>query len=1336
MSTKDFGNIELDNIYNSLSTDDKKEFDAYKPESQLEILGYMNNPEIIALYDKTPVEQKDTLNKMSLYEKYWSLNSLLETKQMKKEKKRQDRNKLKNNLDTFVNNDGPVVNNDGPVVNNDGPVVNNDGPVGYDNADGNDHDEDDENIDKVNKNTNDQRQQQFHKLVSLYYDSRPYFSYGKTNSELEVKFGTKGIKYLNKTDYDNVIRKLLSLKYNTLNSKGKYMLRINNEFTTNEGKKRMSTDIRTEIKGINNIQEYCRTNSVDSIETKTPDMVNVERKSSIIDKKKILPVNFNDFNFRVSYSEESRVHYNFKKDIISKWKDNKKTFRFINRVTFTHPDYPVNVDISIVKSSSRSEDKRYLIPVYNIEDSNVFNNDESYEVEIEVDNNRVGPTTQFNTSEKIVASLKKTIKHVLSGLQDTNYPISYVEQKTVYNDYIKMILGKDYDKDKWYSSKYFIGPNSITLQTKNLIKSDEMNNVNVLSDFVVTDKADGMRHLLFINSSGHVYLMNTNMDIKFTGSITKNKLLFNSLLDGELITHDKHNKFINLYAAFDLYYLKENDIRHYTFMSSKDSKDKNKSRYYHLIQLVKNLKLESIVNTSQNNQKQSLSPITIVSKQFYPKSSQETIFDGCREILQKSQNGLFPYTTDGLIFTHALFGVGSSEVNKAGPKQKVRWDYSFKWKPPEYNTIDFLVTTVKNSAGDDLVKTIYDEGIDTNKIAQLNEYKVLELRCGFNEKNDGYMNPCQNIIDDDLPNIKSKNDNKYDDYKPVKFLPTNPYDPTAGMCNIMIKVDDSGSKQIFSEENDVFGDKTIVEFSYNHEAEHMWKWVPLRVRHDKTAEYRRGAKPYNSYETANNNWTSIHNPITEEMITTGRNIPSIELSEDIYYNNSIHKTSYYTDSMKNFHNLYVKSKLISCVANPGDLLIDFACGKAGDLNRWIHSKLGFVLGIDFSTDNLENRLNSACSRYLNAHKEHKKLPGALFVHGNSTMNIKNTKGILNEKGKQIVKSIFNIGPNKSATLGKGVEKHHGIASNGFHVSSCQFAFHYFLESPATLKGFMTNLAECTKLNGYFIGTTYDGAKVFNMLKPLQKEDSTKILHNDKLIWEIEKHYNSTTFNDDSSSIGLEIKVFQESINNPISEYLVNFNYIVRIMELYGFQLIDKEEASEFGLPNGSGLFIELFNHMMKEMNNTKSKDRYGKAPNMNDHEKKISFLNRYFIFKKIREVNTDKIIIDTQDYQDEKEASEQREEDKERSSIPLNKKRTQNNKTHKLKKLNKTIILEPVLELDKDNNKEIEKMNVEVDDENGDKQQKTNVEQITLPVKKPTKKTLKNKTKKKKLIIE
>jgi mRNA (guanine-N7-)-methyltransferase len=1041
---------------------------------------------------------------------------------------------------------------------------------------------------------------------------------------------------------------------------GNYYLRINCEFLDPRTGKFKLSDSRVEISGLHNIQEYCKNNDIKEIYTKNFSAVSfINKKLAVLGEERIFPVEFNDFNFRVTFNTETEIKTGVKNFVIDNWKKTKKVFRYLNRVTFKHPDYPVLVDISIVKNGDKdvgaNKWSEQMKRVYTTQESNIFNNQEIYQIEIEVDNKEIGPGTKFNSPQIIVESLRKVIKFVLGGLQGTNYPVSYPEQREVMESYMRMIWKEEFDPSKLIKNRNFIGPSSKALQRTNIAAIEENSNEpNIRKDFVVTEKADGDRHLMFINNQGKIYLINSNMNIIFTGAKTENKDCFNCLLDGELILHDKKGNFINLYAAFDIYYFKKEDVRAFSFMllPSKNSKEEQ-SRFYLLNHIINSIKAISITNVIEQEQKDTktlkeklekykkmpnsslISPIRIVSKEFYPMSSNQTIFSGCNLILSKVEQDRFEYETDGLIFTHAYFGVGSNKIGEAGPKTKITWDYSFKWKPPFYNTIDFLITTVKTKNGDDEIKPLFEDGINTDLSTQLSEYKTIELRCGFDENEDGYINPCQDIIDDKLPEFKNKFEDKYSNsYLPKRFYPTEPYDPNAGICKIMLNKDDAGVNQMFSEEHEVFTDNTIVEFRYDFTKEEGWKWVPLRVRHDKTAEYRKGEKQYgNSYKTANSNWKSIHPAgiITEDMIRSGQNIPDIIVSEDVYYNTLSGKLK--TTSMKNFHNLYVKKLLIKSVSKQGDTLIDYACGKGGDLPKWIASRLSFIFGIDISKDNLENRLNGSCARYLTMRKQNKNMPYALFVNGNSAYNIKKGDAMLNDKAKQITLAVFGNGPKEADKIGRGVSRQYGIGEDGFNISSCQFAMHYFFENPDTLQGFLRNVAECTKLNGYFIGTAYDGKLVFNMLKKVKTGESIKIIEEGKKIWEVNKGYGADNFDDDSSSIGYKIDVYQESINQNIQEFLINFDYLDRVFEVYGFKIIDRVEAQSLGLPEGSGLFSELYNNMLEEIKKNKYKEKdFENAANMTAFEKKISFLNRYFVYKKIREVNTEKVELELGEY--------------------------------------------------------------------------------------------------------
>ena len=1085
-----------------------------------------------------------------------------------------------------------------------------------------------ETINEV-KNNSKKAKEDFEFLIENYLASNPVLKIDNKVGEFEIRFGSnsKLSKPISKIDYDNVVKQLLSCGFKPEIEDGLHILRIQNEYIDQRSGITKMSNIRAEILGTDLIQEYCRSNSLQKLMNLPSNLMNklkFTQKTLPVAKNGTLlkPVDMGDFNFRVSYQleQEFNMNTNVSQKIISKWNDSKKMFRCMNRVRFYHPEYPVFADLSIVKSSKKSN--HIPIPQYTIQEAGVFNNIETYEIELEIDNSRVGTGTPYNDKNKLMDALRKVIRIVLSGLQGTKYPISYSERDSILQEYMKLIYGENYNPRR-VTSKDFIGPSSYTLQIENILPLNESSTVgNIRNNYTVTDKADGERKLLFISKNGNIYLIDINMNVLFSGVSTAEKTIMNSLLDGEHIKYGKTRNFINLYAAFDVYFINKKSVREFGFISQslEDSDSSNKYRLPLLNTLVDLIKPKSVLEKSTDSKQ--TTDFTIKCKTFYMNNEIDNIFKGCSIILSNIKDGLFEYNTDGLIFTPSDTAVGSNVIGKAGPLYKSTWDLSFKWKPAEFNTIDFLVSIKKDKTGKDEIHNIFQDGNNLQGIQDVVQYKTLILRCGFDEKKHGYLNPCQDIIDDKLPSPDDI-DNE-DSYKPVPFQPTNPYDTTACFCNIFLKQDGS-NLYMMTEENEYFEEDMIVEFKYEMNNKDGWRWVPLRVRYDKTAELKSGMKNYgNAYHVANNNWHSIHNPITEEMISTGENIPQNIISEDIYYNRSNEETS--TQGLRDFHNLFVKKKLILGVSNRGDTLIDYAVGKAGDLSKWIRSKLSFVFGVDISKDNIHNNMDGACARYLSSRKKNKNIPSVLFVTGNSSNNIRNGDAFITEKDKQITKSVFGTGPKDVTLLGKGVYKQYGIAQEGFNISSCQFALHYFFENKTTFHEFLRNLAECTKVQGYFIGTCYDGKKVFELLKKKKNGESFSIMNGSRKIYEISKMYDETGFPDDEISLGYPINVYQESINKVFREYLVNFDYFVRVMENYGFTLISKTEAQHMNLPDSTGLFSDLFAFMENELRmNPSHRTDYGKAIYMSQEEKMISFMNRYFIFRKISNVNTDKI---------------------------------------------------------------------------------------------------------------
>jgi len=698
-------------------------------------------------------------------------------------------------------------------------------------------------MDAIKQNKNNK--EAFEQMISHYLESNPIIIQNHKMNELEIRFGTnrKFEKPITKIDYDNVVNKIYTCGFSSNNVNGEQLLRIREEYIDVKTNQKRMNNVRAEIIGTDLIQEYCKTNSLQKLidmPSNHSNQIKFTKKMNAISKNgdiiKILDMH--DYNFRVSYQTEQdfTVRSERSRQMVNNWADSKKTFRSLNRVRFHHDKYPIFVDLSIVKSSKQ----RYnvAIPKYTIQEAGVFENVAEYEIELEIDNSNVGAGTEYNTANKLTDVLRKCIRMILSGLQGSNYPISIPERNHVLQKYIQIAQQLDVEFKGRILPKHFIGPNSKTLQINNILTdTDALTDVNIRNNYTVTDKADGDRKLLYISGDGKLYLIDTNMNVIFTGTKTKEQTIYNSIIDGEHIKYDKHGKFINLYAAFDIYYVNSKSMRELPFIMRENDADKiNKDRLSKLTRLIEIINPTSCIDNGKTD-------FQVKCKTFNVATENSTIFDGCLKILSNVNDGLFEYNTDGLIFTPAHLPVGgNTEDGPPGPNVKFAWKHSFKWKPPEYNTIDFLVHVTKNSAGNDDVHNIFKDGRNLQGVQNTMSYKTLNLLCGFDKVRDIHANPCLSLINGFSENVKPENANE-NSYVPLEFYPTNPYDDNAHKCNIML-IDDGTKLYMKTEEGEYFEDNMIVEFKYMANNANGWKWIPIRVRNDKTAELNAGLRNY------------------------------------------------------------------------------------------------------------------------------------------------------------------------------------------------------------------------------------------------------------------------------------------------------------------------------------------------------------------------------------------------------------------------------------------------------------------------------------------------------------
>jgi predicted NAD-dependent protein-ADP-ribosyltransferase YbiA (DUF1768 family) len=425
--------------------------------------------------------------------------------------------------------------------------------------------------------------------------------------------------------------------------------------------------------------------------------------------------------------------------------------------------------------------------------------------------------------------------------------------------------------------------------------------------------------------------------------------------------------------------------------------------------------------------------------------------------------------------------------------------------------------------------------------------------------------------------------------------------------------------------------RSIVEMRYDPTREPGWRWVPSRIRHDKTERLLRamklkGAIVYkgmmNDSGVANDVWNSIHDPVTVSMIQTGNEQPTLSEVQALVHSRETDITKKYYErkapkenmnlvkGLQDFHNKYIKNRILlkSVLKGGKKNLLDMACGKGGDLYKWIFNRANIVIGMDQAGENITNSDNGAYKRYVEALTElgPQKVPLMAFIIGDSSKSIVTGEAGAGQEEQDMLRSIFGRAEPKGPLPPYIQTKLSGSFREGADVAACMFAIHYFFESSTMLDGFLQNLSDTVKMGGYFTGCCFDGDKVFQMLQSVEKGHARKGWEGDVPLWSITKSYDQEHLTEDDASIGLAIDVEFISIGSTHREYLVPFALLQSKLADIGFRLLTKAELAEIGLGASTNTFDVSYQMAEK-----------GKQPfPMSASVKEFSFLNRWFIFKR------------------------------------------------------------------------------------------------------------------------
>ena len=684
-----------------------------------------------------------------------------------------------------------------------------------------------------------------------------------------------------KIDYYQ-FRKMVS-RYTYSKENGGYGLR--NELVTKLNvMSSRNPEVRESIQGQAAVKLYWLTEKLESVMEKYPQSI------VHIFKSKGDVCDLTNYFVRISITEEQPVENDKKLSFFSSVTF-PKNFRLQNRISVYTEDNMFRIDFTSVKTG---EGKTFR-------ESKTLHAFPTHEIEIEY----VGPTS--NDKQDVLDRFVQHIGRLLMVYYDSPVLITNEARRIVIDQYNLLISKNERLRlsnrrhTGAVQSSIFLAANATTLHRENLREDSGV--PNILSNYGVTYKADGVRHLLFVVpgasevEKGQIFLLNNNFQMIAVGESLPE--WENTIIEGEYVSE------LHTYYAYDMLYAKGLDIRNKPLESFVDQQS---SRLSYLREFVKEL-----------TEKKNGSSIEIREKPYLFGQGKE-IFLKSKELWAKRQAQ--PYHIDGLIYTPA---------NDPYPSVPRTWERLFKWKPPAQNTIDVLIEIVNDENNRDKILPCTFTG-DTNIFPYLLTHKI--TRCKIVK-----MYVSGMIETYSRKENRPKRQRGPVLYKEVK-LPLDERDRILAYDSL-------------SQTTAEVMDDTIVEFAYSNNEQ--FPWIPIKIRHDKTLKYKTDRSTFgNAEHVVRDTVRSIQVPVTEEMITTG-NVPLASVSKLPYTKEQsdlpVKRLPYQV-----FHTKYVKDNLLREVLLREDgsiSLIDFGSSRGGDLPRWLDLGYKRVVGLDVDPDSIQ-----------------------------------------------------------------------------------------------------------------------------------------------------------------------------------------------------------------------------------------------------------------------------------------------------------------------------------------------------------------------------------------------
>ena len=858
----------------------------------------------------------------------------------------------------------------------------------------------------------------------------------------------------------------------------------------------------------------------------------------------------------------------------------KINFRYKQRLTL-ELDEDLTIDLTIIKNSDNV--------------SNILNSIKKYELEIDYSpkNTKVTQNKQMLILQKIINEMEN-IKKVLNN---SDIFITKEEELNIIEKYKNMTYGNIFEG---ISCLYSMQP--ISAEVQHIVD-------NIPNKYSVTDKADGEKNQLFIYKN-EAYLISNNLHVKKLGiKIDEKHKINNTIVEGELIYLVK--KRIYIFMIFDCLFFNGEDVR---------GKLLSKDRIANIDKISNGFNVKPFIVKEYVDDKKAVFNLNNIKKhyidvikQYYSELNKEIDQMKPNQVLVYPKLFLYPSggsSSEVFLFSDIIWNSCTKNTNVECPylldgiiltplEQKYTRDRKeqrlpiYKYKPPQTNSLDVYITFEKNKDTGGFMD-MFDNSLP--ETIEFKTFRVVNIFVG--DIIGGREQP--------IPFMKEQNNS-------IIYLP---------VINGTIR----------DVEGNIVMDNTVVEVIYTNDTTmpHPYRWQVLKTRWDKTESVMLHGKRYgNNKDIAEKIWKSMIESVTIDEISNLANPKNYDMQmkilssrldssvinsqkkQDVYYQ----KISNLLKKSREFQN-WIKSILIYTYCSPTSLtlggkiirqsILDYGCGRGGDIQKIYHARVGEYVGFDPDFENIYSATNGAISRY-NYLKT--KFPD----YGKVTFLLADGSAPLDSESQ--LKAIPNMSKDNIQSLEKIFTK-----TRKFDVFNIQFVIHYLFGNSTSINNLVHNIKTYLKKDGFILITVFDPDKIVPLFDESGKITSYYTDDEGKrnILYEIIKKYNG----DLSEKVGSPIDVHMSWINEDgkyIEESLVSKELMVNTMERAGCRLIDTDLFSNLYQINKP-----YFENVIKYEENPKNKqfyekvaEFYGDLKGADKESRNWTFLYRYYVFQKM-----------------------------------------------------------------------------------------------------------------------